>query len=391
MPANRTQMKTGGRFGVDLMPGRVIAIGDESLAASVETVRREYASRRTRHAARARRFREGATLISRCKRFVTYSIIGYVVFDPTVGAVLVPLFLGLLPVTLLQSWCVRRWLRAMSRATFYASGIRRLDDRWQGRGETGQRYLDLSHEYAADLDLFGRGSLYELLCTARTQAGQDVLAQWLLNPADRPTIIERQQAIKELRDQVDLREAVATVNVISQRRGIKGMEIAFDWWEVFSTGRGRMLATLWIAVVVIRAIGTATAGGQWWAMLAVGLMGEAVLYHTVRLRLQSLARSIHELKLSMAASKPLRKVISRSDVTTPLLLRLRDDIDGASWFRQTIHRMLYALAQRTGRPALVRATVPLWNECTAALLKNSGPSRSSGSVRSVVFTGDLCL
>lgn len=226
VPANRTQMKTGDRFGVDLMPGRVIAIGDESLAASVETVRREYASRRTRHAARARRFRDGATLISRSKRFVTYSIIGYVVFDPTVGAVLVPLFLGLLPVTLLQSLCVRRWLSAMSRATFYASGIRRLDDRWQGRGETGQRYLDLSHEYAADLDLFGRGSLYELLCTARTQAGQDVLARWLLNPADRPTIIERQQAIKELRDQVDLREAVATVNVISQHSGIKGLEDA---------------------------------------------------------------------------------------------------------------------------------------------------------------------
>ena len=36
---------------------------------------------------------------------------------------------------------------------------------------------------ADDLDLFGSGSLYQLLCAARTQMGENILAQWLLAPA----------------------------------------------------------------------------------------------------------------------------------------------------------------------------------------------------------------
>ena len=46
-------------------------------------------------------------------------------------------------------------------------------------GRQGLEYLDLEHPYAADLDLFGEGSLFERLCTARTRAGEETLASWL--------------------------------------------------------------------------------------------------------------------------------------------------------------------------------------------------------------------
>ena len=36
---------------------------------------------------------------------------------------------------------------------------RRLEDRWAGTGEPGERFRDDRHVYANDLDLFGRGSL----------------------------------------------------------------------------------------------------------------------------------------------------------------------------------------------------------------------------------------
>src|SRR6266702_3703877 len=75
-------------------------------------------------------------------------------------------------------------LRFRQRAIhFYEGGIARLEDRWAGIGETGERFPDPSHPYARDLDLFGRASLFELLCTARTRAGEETLARWLLAPA----------------------------------------------------------------------------------------------------------------------------------------------------------------------------------------------------------------
>ena len=60
---------------------------------------------------------------------------------------------------------------------------RDIDNRWMGTGESGESFQNASHPYSRDLDLFGAGSLFELLCTARTQAGQETLAKWLLAPA----------------------------------------------------------------------------------------------------------------------------------------------------------------------------------------------------------------
>lgn len=90
--------------------------------------------------------------------------------------------------------------------------LRRLADRWAGEGTTGDRYVDDAHMYANDLDLFGRGSLFELLCQARTRLGEDRLAQWLCVPAAPEVIRRRQQAVSELAPQVDLRERLAILN-----------------------------------------------------------------------------------------------------------------------------------------------------------------------------------
>ena len=45
-----------------------------------------------------------------------------------------------------------------------------------GTGEPGDRFRDDHHVYANDLDLFGRGSLFELLSLARTRTGEETLA-----------------------------------------------------------------------------------------------------------------------------------------------------------------------------------------------------------------------
>ena len=101
--------------------------------------------------------------------------------------------------------------RAMTQrgASFYRIGIARIEDRWVGTGQTGDRFHDPHHVYAADLDLFGRGSLFELLSTARTRMGEETLAKWLLSPSEVNQIEERHAAIDELRDQLDLREDLA--------------------------------------------------------------------------------------------------------------------------------------------------------------------------------------
>jgi hypothetical protein len=99
-----------------------------------------------------------------------------------------------------------RMRRTRGAIAFYEKGLARIDDRWIGTGVSTENFAGDSHLYATDLDLFGPGSLFELLCTARTRAGQETLARWLSGPAPRLEILARQEAVEELRNRLDLRD-----------------------------------------------------------------------------------------------------------------------------------------------------------------------------------------
>lgn len=57
-----------------------------------------------------------------------------------------------------------------------------------------------------DLDLFGHASLYQLLCRARTPRGQELLRDWLLQPAQPTEIRQRNDAVARLAELADYRE-----------------------------------------------------------------------------------------------------------------------------------------------------------------------------------------
>src|SRR3974390_1574127 len=102
-----------------------------------------------------------------------------------------------------------RRTQAQRAVSLYEDGLARIQDQWSGKGTTDRRFETPHHIYADDLDLFGPDSLYQLLCAARTQMGENILAAWLLAPAERETIRARQASVAELRDRLNLRESLA--------------------------------------------------------------------------------------------------------------------------------------------------------------------------------------
>ena len=138
--------------------------------------------------------------------------------------------------------------RAMS---FYERGLARIEDRWAGTGEPGDRFGDDHHLYANDLDLFGRGSLFELLSIARTRAGEEALAEWLKTPAAPEEIAARQLAVAELTPALDLRETLGRVGA-EVRAGVHTAAL-LDWAEapeVLSPRWLRWIARLFTAALV---------------------------------------------------------------------------------------------------------------------------------------------
>ena len=112
---------------------------------------------------------------------------------------------------LAHEFVLRVRARAAGAASFYEHGIGRIEDRWQGTGATGERFRDGKHVYADDLDLFGKGCLFELLSQARLPMGEECLASWLTAASPVPVIRERHSVIAELRAKLDLREELALI------------------------------------------------------------------------------------------------------------------------------------------------------------------------------------
>lgn len=124
---------------------------------------------------------------------------------------LAPPVLTFIVLAMLHAKVVQTLELARRALRFYEQGLTRVEDRWMGKGLQGARFQNPNHVYAEDLDVFGKGSLYELLCTARTQAGEDVLASWLKGPAPADEVRQRQEAVKQLAGRLDLRENLALV------------------------------------------------------------------------------------------------------------------------------------------------------------------------------------
>jgi hypothetical protein len=120
-------------------------------------------------------------------------------------------FVAFLAIAILHAKVLRERACAERAVDFYRKGLARIEDRWPGTGQTGERIDVHSSLYATDLDLFGRGSLFELLSLTRTRMGEDTLAAWLLSPSPVPQLTQRHAAIAELRSRLDLREEMAVL------------------------------------------------------------------------------------------------------------------------------------------------------------------------------------
>lgn len=101
---------------------------------------------------------------------------------------------------------LRRLRQTIEAVAFYKRALARLDHRWAGTGTRGERFRDPAHLYADDLDLYGKGSVFEMLCTARTRAGEETLSRWLAQSSSALHIRARQAASAELSRMPDLRE-----------------------------------------------------------------------------------------------------------------------------------------------------------------------------------------
>jgi MutS domain V len=184
---------------------------------------------------------------------------------------------------ILHEQTIRDRKHAETAAAFYRSGFARIEDRWSGTGASGDRFRDPKHVYADDLDLFGRGCLFELLSTARMPMGENRLAEWLRSPSSAQAIVDRQGLIAELRPKLDLREDLAVTG--EELRARLNPESLTKWAEGKSTLGGPVLRAIAAAFALASAAGFFYffSAADYWPFVVVVIV-EVILFTRLRSR-----------------------------------------------------------------------------------------------------------
>lgn len=290
----------------------------------------EYERRRTERAATALLQVGRERLLGRA-RIVAFLAIVALVFllplsEPTTYlwfAVPVIAFLALL------AWH-RQVLQSLTRARraehYFLRGLDRLNDRWVGRGPAGERYDDPKHPCSADLDLFGRGSLFQYLCEAHTPRGQDTLAAWLLSAAGADEVRARQAAVAELRGKLDLREALGTLGDPDHPE-LKTREL-LTWPAELPVLSGRFGPIVAVVLSVLGLMGVVL-----WAGFGTGpspllfvIVLEVVFVATHWGQIRQVTKDSSAVLNELMALLPVLRLLESQQFECPLLISIRDEL-----------------------------------------------------------------
>lgn len=278
---------------------------------TVNVPRDEYTGRLERHRAAVADTARQHDRIANARLFVflaglVIALVGPRMLGLSLAWVVVPLamFVALI---VIHARVLRGKARSEALAAFYESALARLDGCWSGKGLRGEEFVPEDHPYARDLDLFGEGSLYELLCAARTRAGERALAAWLCEPVSADVIRARQDAIRELRSNLDLREDLALYG--GEVRTEVNPEALSDWATAPSLLTWR---SLWRLACVVAVFGLISIG-LFFATGSVVLVSIMILVNIAfRLTLgKKAARVSHDVDEPGREMAVLAKVLAR--------------------------------------------------------------------------------
>lgn len=277
---------------------------------------------------------ESAARYSRYTQFlIVLGLLACVAFYQSIFAKRWPLWTPF-PILAAGAWVVRQRHRCHLRSVelhslieYYEKGMARLGRKWD-QLDGGDEFTDPDHFYSQDLDLFGRGSLYQLLCSARTHIARETLAGWMKALGELNEIHARQEAISELRWRRDLPELVAAAGPMQ----VKDFRPEFlKAWigeasSAFPIG-ARPLALLLALAAVIPPIlfwSGFLSSHDFWNTFGFLLFADLVFAAIFRSRVRAVLESLSTLSIELPTMRELLKIMERGQFVSPKLRMLCD-------------------------------------------------------------------
>ena len=277
----------------------------------------------------------------------------------TAGAILAPVAAFAI-LAILHERLARKQQAAERVAGYYERGLERVEGHWQGRGATGEAFRDADHVYAEDLDLFGAGSLFELISAARTLPGEAMLADWLKAAASMDVAVARQKAVEDLRERIDLRQDLAMAGD-NARAELHAASLrawgASDPVQFFSGAA--MLLPIAAFINLVAVIGWAL--GWWpWRVPLLGVFIAALLTGMSRAGISRVTAALGARPKDLALLGAVMRRLERETFGAARLIELRALLSGAASEIAYLQRLVELLDSGRNQMFAAPAFYLLW-------------------------------
>jgi ABC-type multidrug transport system fused ATPase/permease subunit len=210
------------------------------------------------------------------------------------------------------------------------SSLRRIRGKWTDFSDRGEEFIDREHPCSFDLDIFGRGSLFQYLNTALTFYGRRSLSKTITKPCrEKKKIKERQEAIEELAGALTWRQEYQAIAMMSENLS-RNPEDLLKWCE-----NSELIVSKMYQKLLIRLLPFLTG--------AVFLLNQTTSFVPISIPLILLlfqfsatfyyGKTLHKIFSSAGKFKEIIKCysamlqhIENADFSTPLLLEMKEKL-----------------------------------------------------------------
>ncbi len=233
---------------------------------------------------------------------------------------------------------------------WYERAMQRLTGEWVGVGAAGDRFDETEHPYAGDLSLFGEGSLFQLVCTARTTIGELGLAKYLKESATLEESRLRQEAVIELREMYELRESVVAMGRFESFES--RWETFIEWLELppmefHPMLRVGMIASVSVLILLVGAGGLKLLSWEAVARFAVPVLGiQAMVGLQFRDRISQMQGWLGSVSIEAEVLRDGLELLEKQNFKSAKLVGLVARVKGSGGAVRRLEQLLSAMSER---------------------------------------------
>lgn len=259
------------------------------------------------------------------------SIYTYAINQKGISAVITVVWIGLfIYLVKLHEKSIQKKSFANALVQINERGIDRIEGKWNKFQDNGEEFVKEDHPYSGDLDIVGFNSLFQWINSCTTYLGRVSLKNYLLKPLEsQKEIKQRQEAVKELANEIELRQKINAEGMLISGK-YNNPEELIEWAETGKVVGGSLWEKIFTNVLTLAFFTIAfltifTEAVDYRAILAITAVNLAVLYLGSKKR-SSVLDGIHEYKTGIRIYENIIKTIEEGNFSAQALKDIKEKL-----------------------------------------------------------------